>query len=269
MFSVMWSEHCSYKSSRPLLATLPTTGPDVVAGPGENAGVQRIGDGPGGRLQDGVAQPPVGRRAVPGCRDRGRGDPPRHLRDGRPPDRRPRRPPLRRTGRSPDPPPRRRRRRRGGGLRQLRRRPDRRRRAHLRPLVPGQSARQRHGDRDRPRGRDHAGRGAGTREPRRPLRQHDRPGRDRRRVGPRQRDLRRPGSLEAARRPGRRPVRGEAPHRGDPRDHRAPASPKGSRTSAPPASPAASARRPTGPGRGSSSTSTRSRAASPAWSRSR
>jgi phosphoribosylformylglycinamidine synthase len=45
MFSVMWSEHCSYKSSRPLLATLPTCGPDVVAGPGENAGVQRIGDG--------------------------------------------------------------------------------------------------------------------------------------------------------------------------------------------------------------------------------
>ncbi len=45
MFSVMWSEHCSYKSSRPLLRTLPTTGPDVVAGPGENAGVQRIGDG--------------------------------------------------------------------------------------------------------------------------------------------------------------------------------------------------------------------------------
>ena len=45
MFSVMWSEHCSYKSSRPLLATLPTAGDDVVAGPGENAGVQRIGDG--------------------------------------------------------------------------------------------------------------------------------------------------------------------------------------------------------------------------------
>jgi len=45
MFSVMWSEHCSYKSSRPLLATLPTGGNDVVAGPGENAGVQRIGDG--------------------------------------------------------------------------------------------------------------------------------------------------------------------------------------------------------------------------------
>jgi phosphoribosylformylglycinamidine synthase len=45
MFSVMWSEHCSYKSSRPLLGTLPTEGRDVVAGPGENAGVISIGDG--------------------------------------------------------------------------------------------------------------------------------------------------------------------------------------------------------------------------------
>ena len=45
MFSVMWSEHCSYKSSRRLLKSLPTTGPDVLAGPGENAGVVRIGDG--------------------------------------------------------------------------------------------------------------------------------------------------------------------------------------------------------------------------------
>src|SRR5436853_287352 len=47
MFSVMWSEHCSYKSSKPLLRTLPTgTAADgVVAGPGENAGVISIGDG--------------------------------------------------------------------------------------------------------------------------------------------------------------------------------------------------------------------------------
>jgi phosphoribosylformylglycinamidine synthase II len=45
MFSVMWSEHCSYKSSKPLLQTLPTGGPGVVAGPGENAGVISIGDG--------------------------------------------------------------------------------------------------------------------------------------------------------------------------------------------------------------------------------
>jgi phosphoribosylformylglycinamidine synthase len=45
MFSVMWSEHCSYKSSKPLLGTLPTRGEGVVAGPGENAGVVSIGDG--------------------------------------------------------------------------------------------------------------------------------------------------------------------------------------------------------------------------------
>jgi phosphoribosylformylglycinamidine synthase subunit PurL len=45
MFSVMWSEHCSYKSSKPLLRTLPTRGEDVVASIGEQAGVQRIGDG--------------------------------------------------------------------------------------------------------------------------------------------------------------------------------------------------------------------------------
>jgi phosphoribosylformylglycinamidine synthase len=45
MFSVMWSEHCSYKSSRPLLRTLPTSAEGIVAGPGENAGVVSIGDG--------------------------------------------------------------------------------------------------------------------------------------------------------------------------------------------------------------------------------
>ena len=45
IFSVMWSEHCSYKSSRPLLRTLPTGGAGVMAGPGENAGVISIGDG--------------------------------------------------------------------------------------------------------------------------------------------------------------------------------------------------------------------------------
>ena len=45
VFSVMWSEHCSYKSSRRHLRTLPTTGPRVICGPGENAGVVDIGDG--------------------------------------------------------------------------------------------------------------------------------------------------------------------------------------------------------------------------------
>jgi len=45
IFSVMWSEHCSYKSSKVWLKTLPTTGPQVIQGPGENAGVVDIGDG--------------------------------------------------------------------------------------------------------------------------------------------------------------------------------------------------------------------------------
>ena len=45
VFSVMWSEHCSYKSSRRHLKKLPTTGPRVIQGPGENAGVVDIGDG--------------------------------------------------------------------------------------------------------------------------------------------------------------------------------------------------------------------------------
>ncbi|MFZ5668964.1 MAG: phosphoribosylformylglycinamidine synthase subunit PurL [Pseudomonadota bacterium] len=45
VFSVMWSEHCSYKSSRRHLSKFPTTGPRVICGPGENAGVIDIGDG--------------------------------------------------------------------------------------------------------------------------------------------------------------------------------------------------------------------------------
>lgn len=47
LFGVMWSEHCSYKHTRHLLKNLPTQGPHVVQGPGENAGVIDIGDGIG------------------------------------------------------------------------------------------------------------------------------------------------------------------------------------------------------------------------------
>lgn len=45
IFSVMWSEHCSYKTTRKWLREFPTTGPQVICGPGENAGVVDIGDG--------------------------------------------------------------------------------------------------------------------------------------------------------------------------------------------------------------------------------
>jgi phosphoribosylformylglycinamidine synthase subunit PurL len=45
IFAAMWSEHCSYKSSKIWLKTLPTAGKRVICGPGENAGVVDIGDG--------------------------------------------------------------------------------------------------------------------------------------------------------------------------------------------------------------------------------
>ena len=47
LFGVMWSEHCSYKSTRPLLKLFPTEGPAVLQGPGENAGVVDLGKGIG------------------------------------------------------------------------------------------------------------------------------------------------------------------------------------------------------------------------------
>ena len=45
IFSALWSEHCSYKHTKPVLRTFPTTGPQVIQGPGENAGVLRLPDG--------------------------------------------------------------------------------------------------------------------------------------------------------------------------------------------------------------------------------
>ena len=147
MFSVMWSEHCSYKSSRPLLRTLPTAGEGVVAGPGENAGVISIGDGlavafkieshnhpsavepyqgaatgVGGILRDIFA---MGARPIAVLDALRFGDPAdaAHAAPGR------------------------RRRARRRRLRQLRRRADRRRRARLRPELRRQPAGQRHGHR--------------------------------------------------------------------------------------------------------------------------
>jgi phosphoribosylformylglycinamidine synthase II len=45
MFGVMWSEHCCYRNSRPLLQSFPTSGPRILVGPGENAGVVDLGEG--------------------------------------------------------------------------------------------------------------------------------------------------------------------------------------------------------------------------------
>ncbi len=98
MFSLLWSEHCAYKHSKKLLRTLPTEGPHVVMGPGENAGAVDVGGWPRVRVQGRVAQPPERGRAVPGRGDRRRRDPARHLRDRRAPDRGARLAALRRAG---------------------------------------------------------------------------------------------------------------------------------------------------------------------------
>ena len=70
VFSVMWSEHCSYKSSRVWLRQLPTKASWVIHGPGENAGVVDIGDGLAAVFKMEIAQPPQLHRALPGRGDR-------------------------------------------------------------------------------------------------------------------------------------------------------------------------------------------------------
>src|SRR2546423_15351061 len=51
MFGSMWSEHCGYKNSRPVLRHFPTSGPRILQGPGENAGAVDIGDGLAGAFK--------------------------------------------------------------------------------------------------------------------------------------------------------------------------------------------------------------------------
>ena len=145
MYSVMWSEHCSYKSSRVHLKQFGEKVPDnakdvLLIGMGENAGVVDVGNGLGGHVQGRVAQPPVVRRAAPGRRDRCRWHRPRHPHHGGAADRgdgpaavRRRRPPRHRPG-GP-------RHRRGHRLvRQLPRSAQHRRRGRLRPVLQLQPA---------------------------------------------------------------------------------------------------------------------------------
>ena len=91
IFSAMWNEHCSYKSSKVHLRTLPTKAPWVIQGPGENAGVIDIGDGLAVRVQDGEPQPPELHRALSGRGHRRRRHPARRLHHGRAADRLPQR----------------------------------------------------------------------------------------------------------------------------------------------------------------------------------
>ena len=88
LYAVMWSEHCSYKSSRLHLRRLPTEGPRVLVGPGENAGVIDAGRRHRGGDPDREPQPPLGDRALPGGGHRRGRHPARHLHHGRAPARR-------------------------------------------------------------------------------------------------------------------------------------------------------------------------------------
>ena len=132
IFSVMWSEHCSYKSSRIHLKKLPTEAPWVICGPGENAGVIDIGDGQAAIFKMESHNHPQLHRALPGRGDRGRRDPARRVHDGRAADRQSERAALRPARPSQDAPPDLRRGRGHRRLRQLRRRADGRRRGQFR-----------------------------------------------------------------------------------------------------------------------------------------
>ena len=179
VFSVLWSEHCGYKHSAPLLGRLPSAGERVLQGPGGNAGVLDLGDGLAVAFKVESQQPPVRRRAVSGRRNRRRRHPPRHRGDGRAAGGAARRSPLRRTrlalpaGR-----------RRDRALRQLRRRAHRRRRMRLRRGLRRQSARQRDVRRPAARRAGAPGAGAGRRQRARAVRCADGSRRHRRRLRP-------------------------------------------------------------------------------------
>ena len=219
IFSVMWSEHCSYKSSRIHLKKLPTDGPARAAGAGRERRRGRHRRRPRRGLQDRVAQPSVVHRAVPGRGDRRRRHHPRHLHDGRAADRAAQRAALR-TARRPN----------GARTRRI-----------VEGVVRGiggygnsigiptvggeiafdallrrQPARQRPVPRHRRRGRAGQGQRVGLGQSRLLRRRQDRPRRHPRRddgVG----GVRREVGGEAARRAGRRSVHGEAAARGLPR----------------------------------------------------
>ena len=221
LYAVMWSEHCSYKSSRLHLRRLPTEG---AAGPGRPGG-ERRGDRRRRRHRRGhphrEPQPPLRHRALPGRGHRGRGHPARHLHHGRAPAGRHGPPLLRAARRPPAALAGRGRGERHLGLRELGRRPHRRRRAHLRPLLRPEPAGQRavHGGAaDRAPGARHRHRARATW----PCCSGRAPGAT---ASAGSACWRRPASAatsgggrrrQAAQRPGGRPLRGEAPHRGLP-----------------------------------------------------
>ena len=143
MYSVMWSEHCSYKSSKIHLQTLPTEGSRGARRPGPGRGRGGHRRWRRGRVQDGVALAPERDRAVPGRGDRRRRDRARHHLDGRAAGGAARPADVRPADRAAEPMALRRRGRRDRRLRQLHRRADGRRRDPLRRRALVQPVRQR------------------------------------------------------------------------------------------------------------------------------
>ena len=237
MYAVMWSEHCSYKSSKRHLGRFPTEAPWVLVGPGEGAGVDRRRRRPRGGDPHREPQPPVRGRALPGRGHRRRRHHPRHLLHGRAPDRADGPAALRPARRRPHPLPVRGRGRRASAATATRSgvptvggevvfddcyRDNPLVNVLCLGLLPGRAARAREG-----RGRRQP-RGAARLVHR--ARRHRR--RERARVGRLRRGLRGQATVGA----GRRPVRGEAAHRGVPRAARRRPRRSACRTSAPPAS---------------------------------
>ena len=218
MYSVMWSEHCSYKSSRAFLVALSDRGAVGARRAGRGRGRRRHRRRPGGRGAHREPQPPVRGRAVPGRGDGRRRHHPRHLLDGGAPDRADGSVAVRLARRRAHPLPVRGRRVGHLRLRQLGRRADGRRRGRVRRHVPRQPV----GERVLPR---HPARRSGSCSPAPRARATSRccsgrrPGRD----GIGGASVLASASLRRRRRgqapvgAGRRPVRGEAAHRGVPR----------------------------------------------------
>ncbi len=84
IFSALWSEHCSYKHTKPVLRRFPVEGPQVVQGPGENAGVLRLPEGWAVAFKIESHNHPSAVEPYPGRRDRRRRHPARRLHHGGP-----------------------------------------------------------------------------------------------------------------------------------------------------------------------------------------
>ena len=212
----MWSEHCSYKSSRVHLRNASHHRPSRAAGSRRKRGRRRHRRRAGSRLQDRIAQSSVVHRAVSGRGDRRRRHHPRHLHDGRAADRADELAPVRRARRSARAAEHGRRRRRHRGLRQQHRHSDGRRRDRVRGVLHRQSAGQCVLSRPCEGRRDRQGRREGHRQPGVLRRIEDRPRRHSRRDDG-VRGVRRELGGETAGGAGRRSVHGEAASRGVPR----------------------------------------------------